>query len=67
MAAIVHHWYKIGSGPVDHRAEDLAGGVQRIVDNYEDALARTGPARDRQLARWEAQRATLLEAAASSA
>ena len=52
---------------VDHRAEDLAAGVQRIVANYEDALARTGSARERQLARWEAQRAALLEAAASPA
>ena len=52
---------------VDHRPEILAAGVQRIVDDYEDALARTGPARERQLARWEAQRAALFEAAASSA
>ena len=50
---------------VGHQPEDLAAGVRRLASDFEDALARTGPARERQLARWEAQRTALLEAADS--
>ena len=49
---------------VDHRPQDLAAGVRQLCAGYEDALARTARARDRQLTRWEAQRAALLEVAA---
>lgn len=49
---------------VGHRPEDLADGVKGVCAGYEEALARTAGARDRQLARWEAQRAALLEGTA---
>jgi glycosyltransferase involved in cell wall biosynthesis len=48
---------------VEHRPEALAAGVRQVCAGYEDALARTGPARDRQVARWEMQRLALLTVA----
>jgi hypothetical protein len=48
---------------VCHRPEDLAAGVREVCAGYDHALARTGRARDRQMTRWEAQRAAVLAAA----
>lgn len=48
---------------VDHRSEALATGVRELCSGYVEALARTGRARERQVARWQSQRAALLAAA----